>query len=271
MEEVTQNLSAAEAGKNAQSKVQTAYPAEPIMFCINLVRQIVDAKGELTPITLKDISLITNKAVGTLVMKVSTCVQYGLLVNKFGQGYLPGVNFKSYMEPVFGEEDRKIALLKMFSTPPLYQKLINDLNGKYLPALDGFAIHLKNDYGLNPNSAEKAAKVFLENARSLNIIDNNRLKIIYKNGGSDQSDKKTEKPEDLPPTPVKHEFPADNLFELPIPLGGGRKAFIRYPLEDLKKRDIKIIVKALAFIASSIDDENGEEFEISITELKDKN
>ena len=66
-----------------------------------------------------------------------------------------------------------------------------------------------------------------------------------------------------PPPPL----PENDLFELPIPLDSTRKAYIRYPLNDLKKKDIKVIVRALSFIASSISDD-GEDLEIVIKETK---
>lgn len=54
-------------------------------------------------------------------------------------------------------------------------------------------------------------------------------------------------------TPQPLEEP--ELFTLPIPLGGKRKAYLKYPLEDLSKKDIRVIRKALDFIESSISTE----------------
>lgn len=42
---------------------------------------------------------------------------------------------------------------------------------------------------------------------------------------------------------------------IPIPLGGKRRAYLKYPLEDLSRKDIRVIKKALEFIESSLLDE----------------
>lgn len=254
-----------------EKQIQTSYPSEEIMPSITLVKQIVTAKGEINPISKKDISIITEKAEATLAMKLSTCVQYGLLKLSFGKGYLPGENYHKYTY-----EDQARALLVTFSSPPLYKKLIADLNGKMLPNEKDFAQHLKNNYGLNPNSSVKAAKVFLDNARNLNLIDsNNRLKFIIKEGESKPNglDDGNTPPFTSPPayTPPP---PAENLFRLPIQLPGegNRVVYFEY-LKDLTKRDFKIIAKALTFVASSIIiDETDEDYEIKIevTETKTK-
>jgi len=253
-----------------EKQIQTSYPSEAINPSITLVKQIVTAKGEINPISKKDISVITEKAEATLAMKLSTCVQYGLLKLSFGKGYLPGENYHKYTY-----EDQATALLRIFSSPPLYQRLIADLNGKMLPNEKDFAQHLKNNYSLNPNSSEKAAKIFLENARNLNLIDsNNRLKFIIKEGSA-----KTPEDEKPPLTPQQNQpqtplLPGDNLFRLPIQLPGegNRVVYFEY-LKDLTKRDFKIIAKALTFVASSIIiDESDEDYEIKIevTETKSK-
>jgi hypothetical protein len=271
IEDALIDAKAGEAKPIEGKPVQTSYPSEPIFPSLNLVKQVVTAKGEINPISRKDISIITEKSEATLSMKLSTCVQYGLLKVVFGKGYLPGALYHKYVY-----EDQATALLQIFSSPALYYKLINDLNGKILPNEGDFANHLKNNYRLHPNSAERAAKIFLENARNLNLIDsNNRLKFIIKNtpageesgsaikGNNEGGDPLDTPPPPPPPTPP----PVDDLFELPIPLGKGRKAYLKYPIEDLGKKDIKIIVKALAFIASSIEGDD-DDFEIQIVERK---
>jgi hypothetical protein len=255
-----------------ERQIQTSYPSEPIMPSIALVKQVVSAKGEINPISKKDISIITEKAEATLSMKLSTCVQYGLLKLSFGKGYLPGELYHKYTY-----EDQANSLLLIFGSPPLYQKLISDLNGKILPNERDFAMHLKNNYGLNPNSADKAAKIFLENARNLNLIDNNnRLKYIIKetntsvlsdgeqggNGnGIAQHEAASQQTNSNFSTP-----PNTGLFKLPIQLPGDdeRVVYFEYP-KTLTKRDFKVIAKALTFVASSlIADDDNEDYELTI-------
>lgn len=250
------------ADTNGKAKqIQSTYPSETISASIGLVKAVVTAKGEINPISKKDYSIILEKAESTLTMKLSTCVQYGLLKLSFGKGYLPGAHYHKYVY-----EDQLGAQLLIFSTPPLYRKLIDDLNGKVLPNEKDFANHLKNNYGLNPNSSEKAASVFLENAKSLNLIDaNNRLKFIIKDTPpAPENNNVVDKPAeaagnvDQPPSP--------GLFKLPIQLPGDdhRFAYFEYP-KTLTKRDFKVIAKALTFVASSlISDSEDEDYELII-------
>jgi hypothetical protein len=267
VDEVVDNAS----GSQKNDRQQTAYPSESIMPSISLVKQIVSAKGEINPISRKDISVITDKAEATLSMKLSTCVQYGLLKSQFGKGYLPGELYHKYTY-----EEQANSLLLIFSSPPLYKKLIEDLNGKILPNEKDFAAHLKNNYNLNPNSSFKAANVFLENARNLNLIDsNNRLKFIIKENPSRENPDKGNG--DIPAEKngqSSHVAPpvSTGLFKLPIQLPGDddRVAYFEYP-KTLNKRDFKVIAKALTFIASTlIMNEDDEDYELKI-EVKEIN
>lgn len=113
--------------------------------------------------------------------------------------------------------------------------------------------------------ADKASKVFFENVKFLKIIDSNNKLIFNQAVKADDGNGVKEDPKIPPPPPSDGE---ENLFTLPIPLDTKRKAYIKYPLNDLKKKDIKVIVKALSFIASSILEEGEDDFEIKIVETK---
>lgn len=109
-------------------------------------------------------------------------------------------------------------------------------------------------YSVNENSAEKAAKVFLENCRSLNLLVNNQLRYSHPEGNGQHSS--------TPPKPPVEKLSDPNdqlLFELPIPLPGNRLAFLKYDRNKLKKRDIEVIKKALDFVESSIWTDEDEE------------
>lgn len=243
---------------------QSSWPSETILSSIDLVDKIVSEKGGAKPANRKEIAIITGKAEATLVMKLSSCVQYGVLENRFGHGYVPGLFYEKYNSPVF-DSDKQIVLLKMFANPELYKKLINEYNGKSLPNEAGLANHLKSDFGLNPNSSIKAAKIFLENCRDLNIIDSgNRLRhIISESKKEDLGQSKGQQEYAPPPNP--------ELFKLPIQLPGEENRFVyfEYP-KTLNKRDFKVIAKALTFVASSlITDETNEDYELKI-EVKEE-
>ncbi len=252
---------AEESDSEGSGLTQATYPWESIEDSIDLLRKLTDGRIIANPISKKDMSIIVGKSESTLTMKISTAVQYGLLKKVFKKGYLPGDLFDKYMNPVF-DDDQKKALLHIMNSPSLYKKLIEELNGKTIPTEAGLANHLKGSYGLNPNSTERAAKVFFENARYLGIVDNTRrMRFIIPDAHGSANPAATNKhvheqhtgngaPPPPPPPP-----PADDLFELPIPLPNKRKAYLRYPLDNLTRKDINVITKALEFIASSLDEE----------------
>ncbi|MBS1663381.1 MAG: hypothetical protein JST68_20225 [Bacteroidetes bacterium] len=256
--------------------VGVSFPTETIRTSVETVKQLVSHNGSGNYIGRKEATVIIGKSEATVNTKLSTAVQYGLLANKHGKGYIPTELFQLYLAPVY-DDDPKKAMIQMFGKPELYSKIINSLNSKILPNEPGFANLLKNDYGVHPNSVEKAAKIFFENARALDIIDaNNRLRYLQVTDSKPAEKRQDEEPADVPPTaqtppPTTTVTPPaqDNLFELPIPLDSKRKAYIRYPLNDLKKKDIKVIVRALSFIASSIIEDDEEEFEIVIQSKKE--
>jgi hypothetical protein len=185
-----------------------------------------------------------------------------LLENKFGQGYVPTSYYDKYNNPVFESDRQKIAL-QIFNTPELYKRLINEYNGKNLPNEAGLTNHLKSDFSLNPNSSIKAAKIFFENCRELNLIDSgNRLRFVIPetNGSTGVDDVRKDNGLQYPP-PTN-----PDLFKLPIQLPGkeNRFVYVEYP-KPLSKRDFKVIAKALTFLASSlIVDEQNEDYELTI-------
>lgn len=249
------NVKEVVAEKGSTKQQQSSWPSETILASVDLVNKIVEQKGSAKPVSRREISVITGKAEATLVMKLSSCVQYGLLESKFGQGYVPGAFYDKYTNPVF-ESDKTKVCLQMFANPDLYKRLINEYNGKSLPNETGLSNHLKSDFELNPNSAIKAAKIFFENCRDLNLIEaGNRLKFIIPESNGQNTIQPIALKEEQPTIPTLV-FPIqDELFELPIPLPKGRKAFLRYPVDTLTKKDIIVISKALEFIASSLEEE----------------
>ena len=225
-----------------------------------MVEKIVLDHGTNEAISRDDIAKSLDKAIATVIMKISSCVQYGMLRSQHGKGYFISDLFKKYLQPVY-ENDEKNVLLEMFKNPPLYAKLIDNKDNEILPTEERFANLLKGDpYKLNSNSSDKAARVFFENVNYLDLIDSHRRFKFHK-----ENVRKVETTFVEITQPSKETSPApkpsveQNLFILPIPLPNRRKAFLQYPLEDLSLKDIRVIRKAIDFIASSIDTSEVEE------------
>lgn len=248
--------------------VGVPYPFESLQESLSTVEKLVAENGTGVIITKEDVVKVTGRKLNSLVLFFSTYQQYGILAKVHGKGFLPTELFKKYHDKVYPQHERE-ALLEMFKSVPLYGKIIDNLNHTNLPTEEKFPKLLKDaTYGINSNSADKASKVFFENARFLKIIDSNN-KLVFNNSNTTAHHQETPKEKKKDPE-AKHDEEEHGLFTLPIPLDTKRKAYIQYPLNDLSKKDIRVIVKALAFIASSIIDEESEsQFEIKIIEGKE--
>lgn len=237
--------------KNTKQGSGVAYPVDTIDNVLKDVQKIIDETGTAKPISKEEIAKVLAKSVNTLNLFYSVLVQYGIFTLVHGKGYLPTDLYRQYTNPTTDDGEIK-AKLQMFKSAPLYSKILDNFNGHQLPSdVKRFANTLKESpYGVNENSAEKAAKVFFENCRSLNLLVNNTLRYSTAIPSPSPLANGTEK--HIPP--ASHNKPDEDeaLFELPIPLPGKRKAYLRYPIDTLTARDINVITKALAFIKSSI-------------------
>ena len=249
--------------KPAEKVVQAPYPAEDIKTSINIVQQIVEQKGTSAVATRNDIAVILGKAESTIILKISACVQYGLLVKSRTKdgGYISSPLYKSYTEPIYTGDEKK-HMLNMFQTPTLYKRLIADLNGQILPNEIGFTNLLKTKYGINANSSERAAKVFFDNARFLNLLDaNNRFRFLIsvdntsaiplKDSNNSASNNTQEKPPNTPPTNTGNKNIPDvddeNTITIPIPMKDKKSvAYLIFPKNytDADMDKIARIVKA---------------------------
>lgn len=234
------------------------YPVETVENSLQAVDKIVEEHGSGRPISKEEIAKTLNKSVGTLSMFFSTLVQYGIFTLVYGKGYIPSDLYRRLKNP-HQEDDVRVCKLSMFRNAPLYGKIIDNLNNHQLPASERMlANRLKDEpYLINTNSADRAAKVFFENARELGLLAaNNTLKFSLKNvdEGEDGTKSKSVEQTFVEPLKVKNSDVEDDLFTMPIPLPGKKKAYLKYPLETLTKRDIRVIRKALDFIESSIDE-----------------
>lgn len=233
------------------------YPVESVEDILESAKKIVAEYGTSKPISKEEIAKVLGRTVGTLSLFYSTLGQYGIFTLVHGKGHQPSDLCRRYLSPVH-DNDEDLVKLTMFSSVPLYAKIISNLNGHTLPSDEKrFANLLKGDpYYVSENSAERAARVFLENCRQLNLRDHTGKFKFSIDKHSQENETKIVNPDHTTPPPSQPPPPpGEDLFELPIPLPNRRKAYLRYPIDDLSRKDILVITKALEFIASSLEDE----------------
>jgi len=209
------------------------------------------------------IAAIHKLAAPSIKQQISSCQQYRLLEIKHGVGYKITDLFTRIYLPV-NENEKRAAVIESLKSPETYQQLFRDNEFHIVPPVTGIKNHFVRNYQIKPEIAERVAEIFLENLRDYNLIDSRGVLLsglpVKSNIPNGDTENPTEnKPSEsiAPPKPPTPPAPKDedNLFELPIPLPNKRKAYLKYPLDNLTRKDIKVITKALEFIASSLDDE----------------
>src|SRR5262245_57678558 len=99
--------------KEAENSSFASYPSETIETCLKLVKEVADQKGTAEPVSRKDIAIATGKAEATIILKVSTCKQYGLFDNIHGKGYQVSKLFQRIDMPE-SDQDKLNGLLESF-------------------------------------------------------------------------------------------------------------------------------------------------------------
>lgn len=239
---------------------KSSAPLHSIDFCISMIKAIISQRGE-NYFSKKEASLLLGKSESNLSTKLGASGQYGLLLNDRGRGYKPSALYQKIEFPT-SVEQRTIALLQVMNSPNVYNKIIEDYNGKVLPSTDQmFSNLLVTEYGMIKTSADKASKIFFENAKSLGIIDtNNRLRYLVPIAGAENISSDSNINSNLDKnvsnsnsnnSNLNNNF-ADGMIEILIPLKGlGRKALLQIP-EEYKAEDLTRISK---FVAALKDEE----------------
>lgn len=243
METITNN----DSSEGRKPRIRSlAYPSFTIHSCYDLVSKIDKIFTDVVFTPRHDISERLGVSGGSFLMQLSSCVQYDLLEMKSKDGYKPTAIYKKIKRPIPDEKVNDF-YIECLHAPELYKKLINDFKDRELPQLDGFANILDRKYGVVGKASSLAAKIFLKNLTSLELISaDNVLKI---EGGitpleevlpGDYADK--EEPIHAQPhkiallqssQPEKSGNVSHNpqTKEIPIFLKGGREAKIVVPID----------------------------------------
>jgi hypothetical protein len=170
---------------------------------------------------------------------LSTCQQYGLLVNKHGEGYKPTELFVSIIHPK-SDSEKRLNLIESFNSSELFKKLNTSYNGSRLPALQGITSTIIRDSGLKPDIAIKVANIYIDNLRAANVVDANEFVLF-----SDKPVTPTKGDEgktDIKTPPAFTPPPDENIIDILIPLRDKKQAHLFIP-EEYKDSDLNRIIK----------------------------
>lgn len=182
----------------------------------------------------------------SIKQKLSTAQSYGYLELKHGVGYKLTDKFLKVYKPV-NEAEKREGLIDSLRLPAFYTKLIDELNGHPLPTEQGLSARLLRSFGIKDYAANKAAQIFLINLKENGFVTPNNIlqvtsdnKVDANKGVQTQNGvSRIEKEETV--LPKEQPLPS-GYIEIPVPLNGGKRAYIRIP-EDYKTEDCERIAK----------------------------
>jgi hypothetical protein len=212
----------------------SSYPFYTIEELRFRTKQVADRFGVGTLVSRKDICTLLGKAEPTLMNYFSSNIQYKFFENVPSKGVITTELFQN-TETSNSEDERKAALIVAFGNPPLYKKLIENFNNKVLPNEIGLAELLRSkDYGIHTNTSSRAARVFFENGKALDLIDsNNRLRYLQM--------KTQQSATSFQPDSTQKSSSVITTFELPIDLTGEKVAYLKYPKNEMTIEDINML------------------------------
>lgn len=172
-----------------RSRRSSSYPSYSIEFCISLVRKIYENFGSGNYYARReDISKTLGLSESFLQTQVSSASQYNLLDLKSGEGYKPSKLFIKIHKPV-NSEQKHIALIEAFQSPTLYASLIKRYENETLPSLISLSNILLQHFGIADKVSEKAAKIFLANAKYVNALTTDNVLMLTPNIDKPSTDK----------------------------------------------------------------------------------
>lgn len=151
------------------------YPSYTIDYCLDLVTKIYTNFGSGNYYAKREeIAKVLGISAAHLQTQVSSATQYGLLELKQSEGYKPSDLFRQIFKPL-DENSKKNALTKVFQSPHLYEALIAKFGNEILPALTPLTNILIHHHNISDAAAEKAASIFIDNAKNLGFLNNENI------------------------------------------------------------------------------------------------
>jgi len=242
-QEATDILVAKESTKETDKSKRVSLPvytvSEIIAFCAKIYTELGFGDYHSKDLIAKIHGVIYD----SIKQKFSTAQAYGLLELKHGVGYKLTDGFLKIYKPVTEKEKRE-GIIESIRLPEFYSKLLDELNGHPVPSEQGLSARLLRSFGIKDYAANKAAIVFLTNLKENGIVGADNIVRI-------DDEKPVFTPaakNDIPVTPAADNtaiispIPTPGYIEIPVPLNGGKRAYIKIP-EDYKSEDCERIAK----------------------------
>jgi hypothetical protein len=242
-----------------------SYPAISISNVVGLVTQI---KKSFPTSSFKREDIVAVLKKNTVHIDISAAVQYGL-VERTGDSYKLSKKVQSVLNWVT-EKERDDTLIEAFCSPKLYVELIEKFRGHAIPPDQQLRAILTRFHGITESAAPKAAELFLENAKYVNAIDENRILFgeaiadppdgdNNSNDGNQNTNSNNQETPIIEKPLIKPEKNKEQLLleqinnsrDMPIYLSEKKIAHLIYP-ENLNEKDIQILKLQLEALALTL-------------------
>lgn len=245
IEQTASNVS--QEGKNRSS----SYPSLTVDKAYEFAKKINDQFSSVAEISREEIATALSMNAGSIIRDISSCVQYGFLNKNTAEGkYKLSQIFSNIFSPE-SERDKKVAYMKAFGNPKLYNELITKFENNVIPI--ELPNTLSKHFNIRKEVADNAANIFIESGKYVGVINDNRLlkyavtlstaeksqsfTTVEEVPLNDNNGRQDVRHHLLPTLQVKNDTKA---ISIPIHLVGDKIAMFAYP-EDITEDDIEII------------------------------
>lgn len=216
-----------------------AFPSYTIEQCIEYALKFYIHFGDASYIPPEQMGQPIGRAAPTVRQIVSSCIQYGLIEKKHGQGYKPSSVIPKLRTP-FDEEEALSIRRELFRRPPFYEFILSRYEGRILPkqpeAIKPFVVR---DYRITASAADEALSIMYANVDALKLLTEDRV-LSFASGPTVTSfvDDALEIIDrvDTPPPPDTPERKANSSQpSFPIALPGSRHCEFSFPADISRK------------------------------------
>jgi len=211
------------ADQKAREK-SALYPPVPLSDCLEFIRLVDSLGGKSASYdsVAKNLGLASHKT-RSFLGKVSASKQYGLITT--GSEVIQLTEAAKRILYPANESEAKQLLVSLFTSPPLYEKLVERYQNKAIPQTVQLSNILMNDYRIIKQVKENAAECFLQSAELLGLIQNGILLVESQEIGLTSAEAIATKPENE--TPHQEELlPQEPTRQLPASSASGYRSEI---------------------------------------------
>lgn len=198
------------AASKPEKKRSAAYPAITLQEAYDFTAKI-NEKFSLAEVTRSEIAFALGVSAGGVIIRdISVAGQFGFLTKNTAEGkYKVSQLFMDIFMPD-NDRDRRLKRIDAFSSPAIYQELIIKFDNSVVP--EELVNTLIKYHDITPAAAPLAASVFIESAKQVEVLTDNRVLRVALNR-STLSKRQYAEIETIQPEAIKEKTAEDPVEE----------------------------------------------------------